>query len=79
MLEKAKCELLQGEEEAAYKSLENVEKCDEWILLFLLYERQYARVLEGSPTEHVRHICHFMEGKFEQAGPSGKLMLAILY
>ena len=48
-------------------------------MLFLLYERQYARVLEGSPSEHVRHICNFMEGKFELAGPSGKLMLAILY
>ena len=45
MLEKAKCELLQGEEELAYKSLEGVSKYEEWVMLFLLYERQYQRVL----------------------------------
>ena len=48
-------------------------------MFFLLHEKQYGRVLEGDPGEAIKQICHFMEGRFEEAGPSGKLLLAILY
>lgn len=36
-------------------------------------------MLEGDADEAVRQVCALMDGKFEDAGPSGKLILAILY
>ena len=48
-------------------------------MLFRLYGREYEWVAEESDEEAPVQTASFMKGDFNKGGPSGKLVVAMLY
>lgn len=74
--------MLGGDPQAAHATLEGLPQQELWSAYFHLHEKNYSYILdtdEESLPEGLLQVCHFMCGQFERAGPSGKLLIAILY
>lgn len=52
---------------------------DDWKPLFQLHQGNYEEiVIEGTAEERILENSQFMLGKFSDAGPAGKLVLALI-
>lgn len=69
-----------GDLESAYFHLEPSPRSEQYKVYFNLYEKNYEEIIESTCEDvNVLQICHFMTGKFENAGPCGKLVMAVIY